>query len=151
MISKRINENNVETNNVHLIYKKISQNKGVTLVALIMTIVLLLILSSVAINNLNKSSNVAPYNNMIADIELLTDKIVIYYNKYGELPIIENNSQIIDDIEYYKIDLNKLENITLNYGTEKDGNAKDIYLVNNNLEVYYLEGIEKSGKIEHKL
>lgn len=151
MISKRINENNIETNDVHLIYKKISQNKGVTLVALIMTIVLLLILSGVAISNLNKSSNVAPYNNMIADIELLTDKIVIYYNKYGKVPIIENSSQIIDDIEYYKIDLNKLENITLNYGTEKDGNAKDIYLVNNNLEVYYLEGIEKSGKIEHKL
>ena len=148
MIRKKTKLDNIE---IKSLYEKLSQKKGVTLVALIITIVILLILSGVAINNLKNSSNVAPYNNMVADIELLTDKIAVYYNKYGEIPMIESSKQIIEGLEYYKIDLTKLENITLNYGTEKDGDVKDIYLVNNNLEVYYLKGIDKSGILQHKI
>ena len=119
--------------------------KGITLVALIITIILLLILSTTAITSMNNSNDVGPYNKMVADITLLEDKILIYYNKNGEIPVISNTEEQIKGTSYFKIDLNKLENITLNFGTEAEND--DYYLVNNNLEVYYKKGIEKTGKI----
>lgn len=125
-----------------MIMIKLNSKKGITLVSVIITVILLLILSAVIINGIDTSNNVAPYNNMIADIALLEDKIQVYYNKYREIPVLEKKYN-----EYYKIDLSKLDNITLTYGTNKDEN--DIYLVNNSLEVYYLKGTELNGKIHH--
>ncbi|MBQ3145589.1 MAG: hypothetical protein IJB90_03350 [Clostridia bacterium] len=126
----------------------IYQEKGVTLVSLIITIIILLILTGAAITSIKGSNDVAPYNNMVADITLLEDKILVYYNKYGEIPKETDTNPTIDG--YYKIDLTKLENITLNYGTEKEGDTTDIYLVNDNLEIYYLKGVEKSEITHHK-
>lgn len=123
--------------------------KGITLISLIMTVIILLILSTITISSIRSSNNVAPYNNMIADITLLEDKILVYYNKYGEIPKETDSNQTINGTVYHKIDLSKLENITLNYGIKTDGDETDIYLVNENLEVYYLKGIEKSGTIHH--
>ena len=125
---EKMNANNVGETTSRPLCEGISQDRGITLVSLIITVIILLILSGVTINNLSNSSNVAPYNNMIADIKLLEDKISIYYNK---------------------IDVSKLDNVTLNYGTEDKGDKTDIYLVNNNLEVYYLRGVEKSETIHH--
>lgn len=124
----------------------IKKEKGITLVSLIMAIILLLILSTVTISSIKTSNNIAPYNNMIADITLLEDKILIYYNKNGDIPKIEGG---ITKDAYYEIDLSKVESITLNYGTKDNGDNNDVYLVNDNLEVYYLKGIEKSGMIHH--
>ena len=150
MIIEKINENAVGTDvSVRPICEGISQDRGITLVSLIIIVIILLILSGVTINNLSNSSDVAPYNNMIADIKLLEDKISVYYNKYGGIPKIEKSNQTIDGVEYYKIDVSKLENVTLNYGNQKDGDTSDIYLINDNLEVYYLKGIEKSETIHH--
>lgn len=132
-----------------MMIEKISQNKGITMVSLIITIVILLILSGVTIGNLSSSKKVTPYNNMIADIKLLEDKILIYYNKFEEIPKVEGSNQTIAGVVYYEIDLTKLENITLNYGTRNDGDETDIYLVNNNLKVYYLKGVEKEETIHH--
>lgn len=151
MIREKINANIVGATSSRPLCEGISQDKGITLVSLIITIIILLILTGVTISNLSSSSEVTPYNNMIADIKLLEDKISVYYNKYGEIPIIEKSNQTIDEVEleYYKIDLSKLENVTLNYGTEDEGDKTDIYLVNDNLEVYYLKGIQKSEKTHH--
>lgn len=124
--------------------------KGITLISLIMTVIILLILSTITISSIRSSNNVAPYNNMIADITLLEDKILVYYNKYGEIPKkADVAGKELEGSTYYEIDLSKLENITLNYGIKTDGDETDIYLVNENLEVYYLKGIEKSGTIHH--
>lgn len=123
--------------------------KGITLISLIMTVIILLILSTITISSIRSSDNVAPYNNMIADITLLEDKILVYYNKYGEIPKkTDVAGKELEGTTYYEIDLSKLENITLNYGTQENGN-EDVYLVNDSLEVYYLEGIDKSGTIHH--
>lgn len=59
-------------------------------------------------------------------------------------------------MEYYEIDLSKLENITLNYGSEYNQASNltkdsDVYVVNDNLKVYYLKGIEKGGTIYHEI
>jgi len=127
--------------------EKINSKKGITLVSLVVTIVILLILSTVSIYGIKSSKNINPYNEMMADINLLEDKILVYYSKYSEIPKKDDSFEIIDSKKYYKIDLSKLENITLNMGTNKSD--EDYYLVNNNLEVYYKKGITKEGSIYH--
>lgn len=122
-----------------MIREKLKSEKGITLVALVITIVILLILTGVTITGINTSNNIVPYNNMIADITLLEEKISMYYNKYGEIPILQDGiERQIDAETYYEIDLSKLQGITLNYGTKYNGDEEDVYLVNNNLEVCYL-------------
>ena len=128
--------------------EKIKSNKGITMVALVTTIIIMLILLGVSINGINISNNAVPYNNMVADITLLEEKLLLYYNRYKEIPKTEMAKQI-DGAQYYEIDLSKLENVTLNYGVKYNGDEEDIYLVNDNLKVYYLKGIQKSGTIYH--
>lgn len=132
----------------------IRTQKGITIVSLIITVIILLILSATVAYNINYSNKAVGYNNMIADIKLLEDKILVYYNKYGEVPKTSRAIDI-DNMEYYEIDLSKLDNITLMYGKDYNKSGKlqdtpDVYLVNNSLEVYYLRGMELSGKIHHQ-
>ena len=129
-----------------MIKEKINSNKGITLVSLVVTIVILLILSTISIQAIKSSNDIGPYNNMVADINLLEDKILIYYNKYNEIPKTSEEIEI-EGTKYYKIDLTKLDNVTLNFGVNED--SEDYYLVNNNLEVYYKRGIEKDGEVFH--
>lgn len=131
----------------------IKSQKGITLVSLIITVILLLILTSTVAYNLNYSNKATRYNNMIADIKLLEDKVLIYFNKYGEVPKTTRTIEI-NNTEYYEIDLSKLDDITLMYGkdynkSENLTNTLDVYLVNNSLEIYYLKGMELSGEIRH--
>ena len=128
--------------------EKIKSNKGITIVALVTTVIIILILLGVTISGINTSNNAVPYNNMMADITLLEEKLLSYYNKYKEIPKTGTTKQI-DGVQYYEIDLSKLENVTLNYGIQYEGDTEDIYLVNNNLKVYYLKRIQKSGTIYH--
>lgn len=126
--------------------KYIKNSKGITLTALVVTVILMLILTSTIIIKVKDSSIVSSLNNLYADIKLLEDKILDYYNDYGTLPIkgekITTNPEGIEG-DCYEIDLSKLENITLNYGKgtyESDG---DIYIVNKKtLDVYYYKGVE---------
>lgn len=133
----------------------IKSQKGITMVSLVIAIVILLILSGTAIYNLNLSNGAGRYNNMIADIKLLNDKALVYYNKYGEIPKTNRSSININGEEYYELDISKLEEITLNYGKEygQEGpltTSSDVYVINSNLNIYYLKGVEKSGEIYHE-
>ena len=133
----------------------IKSKKGITLATLVITVIILLILSGTAIYNAGSTSDAGRYNNMVADIKLLKDEVLIYYNKYGEIPKT-NKEIVIDDIVYYEIDLSKLENLTLNYGSDygEEGelsDSSDVYLVSSNLHIYYLKGIEKSGETYHEI
>lgn len=137
-----------------MIKDKLNSQKGVTLTALIVSIIILLIISSVIIKNITSSNKVVAYNNMIADIKLLEDKVLIYFNKYAEIPRTSRTINIIGK-EYYEIDLSKLDNITLNYGLEYGGTEEltetaDVYLVNESLDVYYLKGVDLAGVVRHE-
>ena len=71
------------------------------------------------------------YYNMRSDIELLDEKIALYYIENKELPVIESDTKTIEEIYssnnvnynpnndaskvLYKIDLSKLDNLSLNY------------------------------------
>ena len=131
----------------------IKSNKGITLVALISTVIILLILAGVTITKMNTTNGIGSYNNMVADIKLLKDKIHVYYNKYDEIPTTQRNISINNTL-YYEIDLQKLDNITLNYGQdygklEELTTSSDVYLINTNLNIYYLKGINKDQQTYH--
>ena len=129
-----------------MINKRIKSSKGITIVSLVATIIILLILSGTAIYTIRTSNNVGPYNKMVADIKLLEDKILLYYKNYEDIPI-KGSPRTVDNKTYYEIDLSKLGAITLNFGNNVDEDDK--YYVDNNLKVYYLKGIDKNGVVVH--
>lgn len=135
--------------------------KGITLLSLMLTIVILGILAGIAITNMDIGTDIRDYNYMCADIELLETKVRTYYNENKALPILtegnilnpnlDGQESIKDDeSKYYKIDISKLYNITLNYGGGTEAN-KDIYIINEQShEIYYLKGVKYKGNIAHR-
>lgn len=127
-------------------------NKGVTLISLILTVIIILILTSAMIFNTKNQLQMRAVQNLSIDIERLNSKVDEYYLKYGELPKlcnytsdrntelntreklqtlisnsasenganIQNGLNIKDSNEYYVIDLEKLGNLSLNYGYDKE-------------------------------
>ena len=113
--------------------------KGVTLTVLVATVIVLTIIMGTISYNGISSYRMRVYYNMRSDIELLDEKISLYYlensdnlNIEDQLPIdvtdTKNITNLISDYdEYdvnynpnnsgtlYKIDLSKLENLSLSY------------------------------------
>ena len=65
---------------------KLRQEKGITMMALVVTIIILLILTSVLVFNTQDSVYIKRLNNLYSDIELLRSKTDEYYNEYGQIP-----------------------------------------------------------------
>ena len=132
----------------------IKLNSGITIVSLIITIIVMLILTGVTISGVKNFGSAGRYNNMIADITILKDKAFVYYNKYGEIPKT-TRSIVINEKEYYEIDLSVLDGLTLNYGNDYGDDEdltsdSDVYLIDLELDIYYLKGVKKQGEIYHK-
>lgn len=139
----------------------LKSQKGITLVVLIVTIVILAILASVTIMHFDSGTDIRNYNYMCADIELLKNKVLVYYNNNKTLPTIGNpivnvkstiqgQATSRDNDNYYQIDLSKLSNVTLNYG---GGNVSDknIYVINEQShEIYYFKGTVYEGITYYK-
>lgn len=136
------------------------KNNGITIIALLITVIIILILAGTGIYQANLAAINSSINRMNADIKLLEGKVQIYYNKYQTIPIPQGQAEetivpveikgTITGDQYYKIDLSKLENITLNYGNGTDG-TKDYYIVNaRTLKVYYLKGVSDENKTNPK-
>ncbi len=142
-----------------MINTKLKGNKGITLVTLILAIVIMLIISSILIYSASTATRTKALNSMYNDINALTNKIQIYYSKYGEIPIIKEqytnvtNVNLInqnDNDKYYVIDLELLENIKLSYGKDyskykQSANAEltDIYVINEQSHnIYYIKGVQ---------
>lgn len=97
--------------------KHIRNSNGITIVALVLTIVILLILTGVTIYHSDLSKSNYKYNKMMADINILSDNILAYYRKYNDLPKTDRCIKI-DETTYYEIKLSKLNNLTLNFGKD---------------------------------
>lgn len=138
---------------------KLKENKGITLVTLILAIVIMLIISSILIYNAGTATKTKALNSMYNDISALTNKIQIYYSKYGEIPIIKEQYINVESIKfinqndndkYYVIDLEALENVKLSYGKDyesykqdKNQELKDIYVINEQSHnIYYIKGVQ---------
>lgn len=151
----------------------IKRERGITLVSLIITIILMLIISSTVISMSFDRFEINNVKKMQNDIEQLNDMVSIYYLKYGDLPVIRRNSgplsinassftflkseEIAD--EYYIIDLTVMEGISLNYGEdgfkfidEADLSREiwDVYIINSRTHtIYYVKGVELKGQTYH--
>lgn len=130
--------------------KYIKNQRGITLIALIVTIIIIAILVGVTVRYANIGTDVRNYNYMCADIELLENKIKLFYNDKGTIPTVGSvinaksflgtQANTKDNDNYYKVDVSQLYNVTLNYGGGADEN--DAYIINEqSLKVYYLKGV----------
>jgi len=148
--------------------KEIKTNKGITLVSLIIILTVILIITSTTVYVSMDRFEINEFNKLNNDIELLKDRISNYYLKYNTLPIIRDNSNVpvkytytelsfvknVNDNEnYFIIDLDAIEGISLNYGEKgfKNLNTSDeVYIINEEThQIYYVKGIEFNGKIYH--
>ncbi len=139
----------------------IKEQKAISLISLVITIVILLILSGVLIYNAQDSNYIERLTNLNNDIQLLRDKVSEYYNEYGKIPAkiqyteTSNLSNVLsskNDIgNFYVIDLEAMQGITLNYGKDFEkikidstnaNNYKDVYIINENSHnIFYVQGI----------
>lgn len=151
----------------------IRKEKGITLVSLIITIIIMLIIASTVGTVSLERFKINNFKKMANDIELLQDKVSNYYLKYGGLPVLRNESTNTakiyphenysftkksgDNSTYYIIDLEALDGIALNYGSDgfkaarDNGTAKeDVYIINQLTHtIYYVAGMELDGTMYH--
>lgn len=140
--------------------------KGISLVALTITIVVLIIISSVAIFVSSETLDNADLAAFASDLTQIEDAVKEYYLTNNNLPIEEstsyNKSQVItlisegstslseeiqengdDSAVFYIIDMSKLPIEDSIMGNKENGDNKDVYIVSNrNFNVYYLKGME---------
>lgn len=143
--------------------KFLKSQRGVTLTILVITIIVIAILTGAAIRKMDTGKDIRNYNYMCADIELLKNKVLAYYNENGSAPTkgtafnakttLGTQASSRDNDNYYEIDLDKLYNVTLNYGggTRESG---DIYIINEKTHIiYYLKGVmlEKTRYFRKKI
>lgn len=147
---------------------KITRNeRGITLTTLAVTIVLLVIVTGVIAKNSLSTLQLSNLTKLENDIEALNNRVASYYVANGELPIVSESGYNFDKISlqktlgndisandgdyYYTIDLSKIDNITLNYGSGYlETNTLDKYIINEDTHViYYLKGVNYDGKLRH--
>lgn len=129
---------------------------GITLISLIVTVALLVLITSIITAGAYDSTQLQRFTKLNSDIKVLRDRIAVYYIQNDTLPvdkkeyIKEELSEKIKDLsvndgdKYYKIDLTKIDNITLNYDDE--------YIINEEShEVYNLKGVTYKGIIYHTI
>lgn len=145
---------------------KIKTQKGITMIALVITVIILLILTNVLVYNAQDSVYIKKINNLYNDIEQLREKVSDYYNEYGKIPanIKYTNLSSLSDVisskndtgDFYVIDLEAMNGISLNYGKDyqyiknnKDeaNSYTDIYIINENSHnIFYVHGVEIKEK-----
>lgn len=129
--------------------------KGVTLMILVVTIVIMAIIVGGISYSSIESFKMNAYYDMCTDIELLDEKIALYYIENKDLPIVTSNVKNIDELvpnyaegnvnynpnnsgTLYKIDLSKLENLSLK--------STDYYMDETSHTIYSPRGIQVEEK-----
>ncbi len=120
-----------------------NKRRKVLILVLLISIILIFVIIYKLVQNgieLNK------LNNVYKDIDIIEERVSIYYLNNGNIPIKNNRIDFYysinpnDNNNFYEIDLEKLENLSINYGKKEYGND-DIYIINEQSHtVYYLKG-----------
>ena len=141
--------------------RRYKNNKGITLISLIITVAVMLIIVGTTVYTSLDRFEINRLKKMYNDIELLSDKVENYYLKYNGLPIKEQYTYTTLDFDknandngnYYIIDLEAIEGISLNYGKEgynRPNESDDVYIINEKSHtIYYVKGIEVDGTTYH--
>ena len=147
--------------------KFLKQEKGINLISLTITIIIILIITGMLIFNARDSIHIKNLQNMYNDISTLREKVSLYYSQYGAIPAKYEFTNISnletagvlganDTGKFYIIDLKALPSLTLNYGKDyykaeeenSDINSlQDIYIINETSHnIFYVQGVSvKSG------
>ena len=126
---------------------RLKNNKGITLMSLVVTVIILLAITGVIIYNTKHQVKMKKLNDLYIDIEAISAKVDEYYLNNGTLPVLceyleqENLIKLLEKSateqeatigyenrvnpndgkdKYYVIDLGKLDGLTLNYGYDAD-------------------------------
>ena len=75
----------------------VKNNKGLTLISLILTVIIILIITAAMIYNTQNQLQMKSIHNLSNDIETLNAKVDEYYLKHGELPKLSNYTYPNDD------------------------------------------------------
>lgn len=129
----------------------IRNNKGITLMAEVITVIILLMIISIISYSSMSSLQVRNLNNMYSDIINIQEKAINYYMKYNKAPttteapsaaVLESmkTEKNLNDEEgkYYKIDFTLLNNMSLNNKQTADNYY---YMNEKTLTVYYSKGV----------
>lgn len=146
--------------------------KGVTLVALVVTVIVLMILTFSLTVNIEDYRNVEKQKDFETDMYTLEEKINVYFSKNKQLPILNQYTYLDtirpvkdanDGTDYYVIDIDKLEGIKLKLGKEFEYAKKrdisesisdltDIYVINSQSHtIYYPMGALVYGEMKYTL
>lgn len=108
--------------------QQLKQEKGVTLVALGIAIIVLVILTNLILYNTNDSMYIKRLESLTNDLQNLRDKVSDFYNQYGKIPATVEYTNVDqlrnvlstknDTGKFYVIDLQAIPNVTLNYGKD---------------------------------
>lgn len=149
--------------------KKVKSQKGVTMMILVITIMVLMILSFQVYYNVRPTMEIRTYENFRVDIAKIDAFVEDYYKRNNKLPVLEKykgNISMLDEIKnpndgeiYYVLNLDEMiseagHKDTTYLGNEgysdyKNGNKnnQDIYIINHQSHtVYYLLGVELDGE-----
>ena len=91
--------------------QKIKKENGITMIALIATLSVLMIIFGVTIYSSKKSFEIKDLTNLYSDVEMLEDRAKVYYAQHEDFPIKPEEKAYIDGHEVYKIDFGKINNI----------------------------------------
>lgn len=143
------------------------KEKGISLVSLAITVVVLMILTNVIIYNVRDNLKIGKLKEMKNDIENLRDKVSSYYAQNATIParvkypninhlkVAGVISEAVDTGAFFVIDLSAIENLTLNRGADfekiktwdsiTEEQAKeytDLYIINETSHnIFYVEGV----------
>ncbi len=151
----------------------LKQERGVSLISLAAAIIIIGIITTMLLYSVGDTKDVTNLTNLYSDIDNLSDKVGNYYATYGKIPAFEKAGldAIIqekwgtkeepqqdspvgenDTGKFLVIDLNAIENLTLNYGrafntiegkSQVTSEDTDLYIINENSHnVFYLQGIK---------
>ena len=148
--------------------------KGISLISLTITIVILVLITNMLVYNAKDSVHIKNLNGMKNDIENLRDKVSEFYNEYGNVPanipytnLSTELQQVFNEKEkknlsqFYVLDLQAMQGLTLNYGNEyekvKDTNTEnankytDLYIINKiTHNIFLVKGIKVKENNETK-
>lgn len=151
--------------------KELKKNqKGVTMISLIVVILLLVVIAAVTVSTSLDRFEINKIQKMYNDIKLLSEKVSNYYLKYNGLPVLRDaregkieynytqikfETNVNDSDVYYIIDLEAMDGIAINYGKEGFENPNttdDVYIINEaSHSIYYVKGVEVDGEVYHTI
>lgn len=150
--------------------------KGISLIALMITILVLATLSAIVVLSAKNSVDNSTVTEFISDLQKIEDATKNYYIKENKYPYYDNlklsqaeilelvgsekRAYLREEMEkngdykedgksyYYEIDLSKIDVTQTSRGISKNGDATDVFVVSiSSGNVYYLKGIETKDDI----